>query len=309
MHITVCICTRDRPAYVQDCLGGLLRQTAGDGFEILVVDSASDPDNAARLSRITATIPRARLLRLEAPGISFARNAGAEAARGEYIAYIDDDAIPAPDWVERIVAAITGTDPPPALIGGRILPRWEAPLPAWWPRQVRGTLTIIEHEGQGDYRSPALPRGLEPFGANMVVHVATLRAVGGFELHSGRNGKVLLSDEEVQLAWRLQAAGYSARYDYRIVVEHQIQAERLNPRWLLARLYWQGVSSVRTRRQLGLGRSVWRELPRRMAVAALFAPTGLLPYGSERLLACRWRLAYAMGFLRSALGGALPAGD
>ena len=255
MHITVCICTRNRPAYVQNCLGGLLRQTAGDRFEILVVDSASDPDNAARLARITATVPQARLLRLEQPGISIARNAGAHAARGEYIAYIDDDAIAAPDWIEQIVAAITATDPPPALIGGRILPRWEAPLPAWWPPRLRGVLTIIEHEGQGEYRSPALPRGLEPYGANMVVHVATLLALGGFEPHSGRDGKVLLSDEEVQLAWRLQAAGYSARYDSRIMVEHQIQAERLNPRWLLTRLYWQGASTVRTRRQLGQGPS------------------------------------------------------
>jgi hypothetical protein len=118
----------------------------------------------------------------------------------------------------------------------------------------------------------------------------------------------LLSDEEVQLAWRLQDAGHSVRYDSRIVVEHQIQAERLCPRWLLSRLYWQGVSTVRTRRQLGWHRLVWRELPRRMAVAALFFPTGLLPNTSTRLLGCRWRLAYATGFLRGALGFALPFG-
>jgi glucosyl-dolichyl phosphate glucuronosyltransferase len=301
MHITVCICTRNRAAYVQDCLSGLQRQTAGGGFDILVVDSASDTDNAAQLSRITAAIPYARLLRLEQPGISVARNAGAKAARGEYIAYIDDDAVPAANWVERILAAVTETDPPPALIGGRILPRWEAPLPAWWPTSLRGTLSIIEYDGQGEYRSSAVPPGLEPYAANMVVHVATLLALGGFEQHSGRDGKVLLSDEEVLLAWRLQAAGFSARYDSRIVVEHQIQAGRLTPSWLLSRLYWQGVSTVRTRRQLGLPRAVWRELPRRMAVATLFAPAGLLPGSSARLLACRWRLAYAAGFLREAL--------
>lgn len=152
-----------------------------------------------------------------------------------------------------------------------------------------------------------MPRGLEPYGANMVVHVATLLAMGGFEPHSGRDGSVMLSDEEVQLAWRLQAAGYSARYDSRIMVEHQIQARRLTPAWLLSRLYWQGVSTVRTRRQLGHPGSVWRELPRRAAVAVLFAPTGLLPQGSARLLAFRWRLAYATGFLRAAFGGGMPA--
>jgi hypothetical protein len=168
---------------------------------------------------------------------------------------------------------------------------------------LRGTLSIIEHEGRGEYRSPGVPRGLEPYGANMVVHVPTLLALGGFARDSGRDGGALLSDEEVQLAWRLQAAGYSARYDSRIVVEHQIQAKRLTPAWLMSRLYWQGVSTVRTRRQLGRRGAVWREVPRRVAVALLFAPAGLLPRGSTRLLACRWRLAYAAGFLRAALWG------
>jgi glycosyltransferase involved in cell wall biosynthesis len=309
MDLTVCICTRDRPAYLQDCLRGLQRQTVGDRFDILVVDSASDASNAAHLTRIVADIlPHARLQRVEQPGISLARNIGAQTARSSYIAYIDDDAIPAPDWVERIAAAIAERNPPPALIGGRIMPRWEAPLPLWWPRQLRGTLSIIEYEGQGEYRTQELPPGLEPYGANIVVHVQTLRTLGGFGQHCGRDGKGLLSDEDIQLAWRMQAAGHSARYDSRIVVEHQIQASRLTPAWLLSRLYWQGVSTVRTRRQLGRARSVWWELPRRFVVAAAFAPTGLLPRSSDRLLAFRWRLAYATGFLRAALGDVLATG-
>jgi glycosyltransferase involved in cell wall biosynthesis len=303
MDVTVCICTHDRPGYVRDCLNGLRRQTVSPGrFEILVVDSASTGDVPAQLVRMVTKIDNARLLRVEQGGVSNARNAGASAANGAYVAYIDDDAIPAPDWIERIVAAIGESDPPPALIGGRILPHWEAPLPAWWPQQLRGALSIIEYEGRGEYRSSALPRGLEPYGANMVVRVATLRAVGGFGRQSGRIGTALLSDEEVQLAWRLQAAGHSARYDSRVVVRHQIQAGRLTPGWLLSRLYWQGVSTVRTRRLLGRPGAVWRELPRRIAVAALLAPSGLLPRHSIRLVHCRWRLAYALGFIRAAFG-------
>ena len=199
-------------------------------------------------------------------------------------------------------SAIGETDPPPALIGGRILPHWEAPLPSWWPPSLRGSLSIIELEGQGEYRTAALPRGLEPYGANMVIHVPSLRAIGGFGTQSGRIGEALLSDEEVQLAWRLQDAGHSARYDSRIVVRHQIQAARLTPAWLLSRLYWQGVSTVRTRRLLGRPGEVWRELPRRIVVAALLAPSALLPRHSTHLVPYRWRLAYALGFIRAALG-------
>lgn len=302
MRVTACICTHDRPGYVRDCLDGLARQTADPAsFEILVVDSASNPAAAEELVRLVAGHRGVRLIRLEQPGVSRARNAGAAAASGDYVAYIDDDAIPVEDWIERIHAAI-GARPPPALIGGRILPRWEAPLPLWWPPSLRGVLSIIEAQGAGEYGSAALPAGLEPYGANMAVHVRTLLAIGGFGRESGRQGRALLSDEDVQLAWALQDAGHSVRFDSSIVVHHQIQAARLTASWLLSRLYWQGISTVRTRRILGRGHAVWRELPRRLAVALLLAPSAMLPRDSTRLIACRWRLAYACGFIRGALG-------
>jgi glycosyltransferase involved in cell wall biosynthesis len=302
MDLTVCICTRDRPQYVRDCLNGLRRQTVPrDRFAILLVDSASSAPATADLGAL-ATQHGARLVRLKQPGISLARNAGAWAARTQFIAYIDDDAIPAPDWVEAILEAIAQPGRRPALIGGRILPKWEAPLPAWWPRSLRGVLSIIEHEGNGEYRTTAVPENLEPYAANMVVHVLSLLAAGGFGTAIGRYGDALLSDEEVQLAWTLQDAGYSVRYDSRIVVHHQIQARRLDPAWLLSRLYWQGASTVLTRRLLRRPDTVWKELPRRMLVAAVFAPAALVPRHSTLLLGVRWRLAYAAGFIRAALG-------
>lgn len=303
MRVTACICTHDRPGYVRDCLAGLARQTADPAsFDTLVVDSASNPAAAEQLVHLVAAQSNTRLIRLEQPGVSRARNAGAHAASGNYIAYIDDDAIPAEDWIACILVAVAAHDPPPALVGGRILPHWEAPLPHWWPSSLRGVLSIIEAEGAGEYGTAALPANLEPYGANMAVHTATLRAVGGFGRDSGRQGAALLSDEEVQLAGTLQDAGHSVRFDSRIVVHHQIQATRLTPPWLLSRLYWQGISTVRTRRLLGRGRAVWRELPRRLAVALLLAPTAALPRDSARLIGCRWRLAYACGFIRGALG-------
>jgi glycosyltransferase involved in cell wall biosynthesis len=235
-------------------------------------------------------------------GISLARNAGAWATRTPFIAYIDDDAIPAPDWIESILHAIARPGRRPAVIGGRILPKWEAPLPAWWPHTLRGVLSIIEHEGAGEYRTVAVPQGLEPYGANMVVHVLSLLAAGGFGGTVGRYGQSLLSDEEVQVAWMLQDAGYSVRYDSRITVFHQIQARRMAPEWLLSRLYWQGASTVLTRRLLHQPGSVWRELPRRMLVACLLAPVAAIPRRSTTLLWARWRLAYATGFIKAALG-------
>ncbi len=300
--LSVCVCTHDRPDYLADCLEGLRHQTvASHLFEVLVIDSASGPLAARRLAHLVGIGANENLLRVDQPGLSRARNAGAGASHADYICYIDDDAIPAPNLVEMALRAITETDPPPALIGGRILPLWEIPLPPWWPARLQGVLSIVEVEGSGEYRSSDLPRGLEPCGANFVVHVPTLLAAGGFPLQAGRTGNSLLSDEEVQLAWRLQDAGHSVRYDSRLVVRHQIQAARMTPGWLLSRMHWQGVSAVLTRRTLGRSGAVWRELPRRLAVALLYGPTALFPRTSPLLIGMRWRLAYALGFLRGAV--------
>jgi hypothetical protein len=199
------------------------------------------------------------------------------------------------------MAALRRAPRPPALLGGRILPLWDRPLPAWWPASLRGVLTILEHEGAGEFRSAELPWRVEPYGANLIVERAALLAVGGFDEGAGRRGAALLSDEDVRLAWRLQAAGRSARYESRILVWHRIHASRLNPDWLLARLYWQGVSTVATRFALGEVAQLGREAARRAVVALLLLPAALVPRRSTRFLGPRWRLAYSLGYLRGLL--------
>ncbi len=302
--LSVCICTHERPGYLAACLESLRQQSIGlDRFEVIVVDSASSPAAAARLREVVDAMPNALLIRVEEPGASLARNRGIEACTGSHIAFLDDDAVATPDWLERIQEVLTESAHPPAVIGGRVLPRWEAPLPHWWPQQLRGLLSIIEFEGRGEYRTAALPRTLEPYSVNMVVNRAAVIAVGSFDAQLGRVGTRLLSDEDVHLAWKLQDAGYSARYDSRVVVFHQIQAPRLRPEWLLDRLYWQGASTVLTRRLLRQAGQPRLELARRLLVEVLCAPAALLPGSSTWLLAMRWRHAYACGFTRMALAG------
>ncbi len=301
--ISVVVCSHDRLDYVRACMDSLAQQTVGaDAFEIVVVDSGSPAPVALQIRQIAETISNARLVRLEAAGVSLARNEGARAARGEYVAYIDDDAVAAPDWIERIQQVLADQGCRPAVLGGRVLPVWEAPLPGWWPPSLRGVLSIIEYEGAGEYRTEAVPTSLEPYGVNMVLKREAMLQIGGFAEVLGRMGLMLQSDEEVQLAWRLQDAGFSAIYDSRIVVRHSIQARRFTARWLLARLYWQGASTVRTRRLLGQGNLARREFPRRLLVEAITLPfTWLVPEQSTRLIALRWRHAYACGFTREML--------
>src|SRR5665213_2080207 len=97
-RLTVCLCTHNRPNYVRDCLAGLRLQTVGaERFGVLIVDSGSTAAAGAAVAGIAAAHPNARLIVLDRPGVSVARNAGAHEAGTGYIAYIDDDAVPAPD--------------------------------------------------------------------------------------------------------------------------------------------------------------------------------------------------------------------
>ncbi|MGE0862278.1 MAG: glycosyltransferase family 2 protein [Vicinamibacterales bacterium] len=108
---TVVVCTRDRPAQLETCLDSLAAQTHLP-FEVLVVDNGA--------SGVVTDICRARgvaCIREPIPGLTRARNLGARAARGEIVAYIDDDATAEPGWLNALVREFA--DPGVAAVAGR----------------------------------------------------------------------------------------------------------------------------------------------------------------------------------------------
>src|SRR4051794_21046552 len=88
--ITVCLVTHNRPHYVRSCLESLRVQTVGlDAFDTIVVDSCGTPETGIALRAMVATLPNARLLRVDRPGASAARNLGAENSTKDFLAYLD----------------------------------------------------------------------------------------------------------------------------------------------------------------------------------------------------------------------------
>jgi hypothetical protein len=185
-----------------------------------------------------------------------------------------------------------------AALGGRILPHWEAPLPAWWPASLRGVLTIVEWDGTGE-EGRDLPQGVAVYGANMAFRTRDLAAIGGFPEELGRVGNRLLSGEEVEVLDRLRARGLRVFYDGRVTVRHSIQRERLRPDWLLSRLHWQGATDALRDRRHGTA----RRAPGAAAKLLLQAPLLLWPRRSASLLRARCGAAYNLGYLRGALQG------
>ena len=108
MDLTVCICTHNRPRYVRDCLAGLRRQSvAQDRFAVLIVDSGSPEPARSELESQVGQYPGARLIRLDEPGVSAARNAGAAATTTDYIAYISDACLAPVSWIWRSSPPLT----------------------------------------------------------------------------------------------------------------------------------------------------------------------------------------------------------
>jgi O-antigen biosynthesis protein len=99
---TIAICTRDRAHLLSATLDSLLRQTYWNK-EILVVDNAPSDDSAERLVR--GSYPSVRYVREDRPGLDWARNRAIAEAHGEFVAYIDDDAIADPAWLAALIAA------------------------------------------------------------------------------------------------------------------------------------------------------------------------------------------------------------
>src|SRR5262245_12903674 len=107
-HITVCICTFKRPRLLARLLDELRRQVTGDAFTYSIVVVENDPARSAQPVAeafiAAGGIPLVFAIENQ-PNIARARNRAVAEARGEFIAFIDDDEYPVPEWLARLLAA------------------------------------------------------------------------------------------------------------------------------------------------------------------------------------------------------------
>ena len=183
-ELTLAICTHNRP----DTFGGLLQclgpQAAALGIGIIVVDSASEPDAAARVAALVAVHPHVRLVRMDVPGVSIARNAALAAAETPWLGFLDDDELVPDDWVEQALALCRRLPADCGACGGNVLPTWPdgrtMPKLGWRWRQY---LSMVEQAGEFD--QSAKPHFVIGHG---LIRVEAVRGVGGFDNRLGRDG-------------------------------------------------------------------------------------------------------------------------
>jgi GT2 family glycosyltransferase len=101
--ITVVICTRDRASMLRNALRALLTLDYPD-YDVLVVDNAARSAETKEMVREEFRDPRLRLIEEPLPGLSHARNAGLREARGDIVAFTDDDVVVDQAWLREIAA-------------------------------------------------------------------------------------------------------------------------------------------------------------------------------------------------------------
>ena len=115
--VSVVITTYRRSQQLAECLDGVRVQTR-PADEVVVVVHRSDQASALEIEKAARTVAGLRYIYVEEPGAVAALNRGLAAARKSIVAFVDDDAVPAPDWLERIVQTFESDDSV-AAVGGR----------------------------------------------------------------------------------------------------------------------------------------------------------------------------------------------
>jgi len=243
MQVSVVVCTHtvDRYDALTDAAESVLAGTYDDVELVLVSDGSEAVRD--RMERDYGDRENVRIRCLdENSGLLVARNAGAEAATGDVVAFIDDDAVAAPDWVKKLVEAYETRDR--RAVGGRMTARWVAGEPDFLPAEFY-FLVGVTHRGFGPGGDPGREGEVRNgMGSNISFTAETFDALGGFEPNvGGRKGDNKLQGGETELCARLRREfDEGVWYVPDAVVEHKIYDYRTDPGWLLERAFWQGYS-------------------------------------------------------------------
>lgn len=237
-EISVAICTFDRCDLLRQCLDGLASQTiASERMQVIVVDNNSSDETPEVARAFAGRLPRLDYVFESTQGLSKARNTALEAARTPIIIYIDDDAVPEPDWAEKFIEAFD-RHPDCAIIGGESEPVFEIERPEWLDDDLLKSYSCGLRYSD-DYH---LIEGKEWLvECNLGYRVEPLKQAGGFSERLGRNGNLLLSGEGA-VNQVIAHAGGKQLYTPYAKVRHLVPASRLTPKWLARRRFWGGVS-------------------------------------------------------------------
>ena len=195
--ISVIVCTFNGAGTLSECLESLLRLDYPN-YEVIVVNDGST-DNTAKI----ASSYGFRVITTENRGLSSARNTGLNAATGEIVAYIDDDAYPDSHWLRYLASAFMNTTH--VGVGGpNIAPVDDGPIAECVAHSPGNPVHILLSDTEAEH----IP------GCNMAFRKTALEAIGGFDT------QFRIAGDDVDVCWRLQQKGWTLGYSPGAMVWH-----------------------------------------------------------------------------------------
>ena len=243
ISVVICAYTDRRWQDLAAAVASVEAQTRPPERLILVVDH-----NPPLLERARDAFPRVQVVPNTArKGLSGGRNTGVAHSVGDVVAFLDDDAWAAPDWLERLAAGYAS--PSVVGVGGTAAPVWPGRRPHWLPPEFDW---VVGCSFVGMPTETAPVRNL--IGANMSFRREVFDTVGGFTDGLGRVGARPMGCEETELGIRLRQSSYgNARlvYEPAAVVHHRVSEDRVAWRYFRARCYAEGRSKAMVARLVG----------------------------------------------------------
>lgn len=294
------------------CVESLGEQTRPPLETIVVVDH-----NDALLARARTAFPGAKVIpNLRPRGLAGARNSGIDAAGGEVVAFIDDDARAEPEWLAELEACFE--DPRAVGGGGALLPRWEGPEAKWLPREFYWVFGC-SYTGLPETLAPVR----NPIGANMAVRTGVLREIGGFREGGGEGAGDAPSEirsrgvvraagnipDDTDLAIRVKQRLPDAVWLYqpRARVLHTVTPERGTLAYFVRRCWEEGVGKANLSAYVGAGDGLSSERGHVARVLPMGVLKGLRDAASGDLAGLRRAGAIVLGLLTAAAGFAVTS--
>lgn len=251
ISVLICAYTEERYDDLLAAVASVQQQTLLPTEIILVIDH-----NRLLYTRVKQALPAITVIEnRQVRGLSGARNSGILVAKGHFLAFLDDDAMAAPSWLQAISEcfrnkAVLG-------VGGTILPLWlEGCKPDWLPEEF---YWVVGCTYRGMPRSTTIIRN--PIGANMAFRREVFDKVGGFRTDIGRVGTLPLGCEETELCIRAHQHWVQRVFLYRpdASVSHRVSPRRTKLSYYIARCYAEGRSKAAISRYVGAKDSLTSE--------------------------------------------------
>jgi glycosyltransferase involved in cell wall biosynthesis len=224
---SVVIPTRDRPELAAGCVAAVLDSDyPPDRFEVLVVDNApTDSRTRDAVERAHGGVERVRYLVAERAGSGAARNVGARSARGEVVAFLDDDARADPHWLAELLAGFRSAPGVVCVTGLVVAAELDTPAQLLFDRYGGfgyGFQEVVLDVGAHRPSNPLFPfnPGVLGSGNSVAFRREALLELGGYDEVLG-NGTPARAGEDWELFLRLFRLGHTAVYRPTAVVHHR----------------------------------------------------------------------------------------